>query len=119
MSTNGIPGGGRAPVQLKETERVQTAQGPMPGRGPFGGGMVGQKASTFWPSTRRLLAHMRPERARAYVVVALTTLSVVATSVGPKILGAATDVVFTGLIGGRLPSGITKADDEGEGRGGG
>jgi ATP-binding cassette subfamily B protein len=37
-------------------------------------------------------------------------LSVAATSVGPKILGAATDVVFTGLIGGRLPSGITKAD---------
>jgi ATP-binding cassette subfamily B protein len=72
--------------------------------------MVGQKASTFWPSTRRLLAHMRPERARAYVVVLLTTLSVVATSVGPKILGAATDVVFTGLIGGRLPSGITKAE---------
>jgi len=101
---------GRAPVKLKETERVQTAQGPMPGRGPFGGGMVGQKASTFWPSTRRLLAHMRPERARAYAVVALTVLSVMATSVGPKILGAATDVVFTGLIGGRLPSGITKAD---------
>jgi ATP-binding cassette subfamily B protein len=82
----------------------------MPGRGPFGGGMVGQKASTFWPSTRRLLAHMRPERARACVVIVLTVMSVIATSVGPKILGAATDVVFTGLIGGRLPSGITKAE---------
>jgi len=98
------------PAQLKETERVQTAQGPMPGRGPFGGGMVGQKASTFWPSTRRLLARMRPERAKAYAVLALTVISVVATSVGPKILGAATDVVFTGLIGGRLPAGLTKAE---------
>jgi len=102
--------GDRAPAQLKETERVQTAQGPMPGRGPFGGGMVGQKASTFWPSTRRLLDRMRPERARAYAVLALTVLSVIATSVGPKILGAATDVVFTGLIGGRLPGGLTKAE---------
>ncbi len=102
--------GDRAPVKLKETERVETAQGPMPGRGPFGGGMVGQKASTFWPSTRRLLARMRPERAKAYAVLALTVLSVIATSVGPKILGAATDVVFTGLIGGRLPAGLTKAE---------
>ncbi|HJR90015.1 MAG TPA: ABC transporter ATP-binding protein [Aeromicrobium sp.] len=109
-STNGVPGGGRAPLQLKETERVETAQGPIPGRGPFGGGMVGQRASTFWPSARRLLARMRPERAKAYAVLALTVLSVVATSVGPKILGAATDVVFTGLIGGRLPAGLTKTE---------
>jgi ATP-binding cassette subfamily B multidrug efflux pump len=99
-----------APVKLKETERVQTAPGPMPGRGPFGGGMVGQKASTFWPSTRRLLVRMRPERAKAYAVLTLTVFSVIATSVGPRILGVATDVVFTGLIGGRLPSGLTKAD---------
>ena len=103
-NSNGVP------ATLKETERVQTAQGPMPGRGPFGGGMVGQKASTFWPSTKRLLARMRPERGKAYAVLALTVLSVVATSVGPKILGAATDVVFTGLIGGRLPAGLTKAE---------
>jgi ATP-binding cassette subfamily B multidrug efflux pump len=97
--------------KLKETERVETAQaGPMPGRGPLGGGMVGQKASTFWPSTRRLLRRMRPERAKIYAVLALTVLSVAASSVGPKILGAATDFVFTGLIGGRLPAGLTKAE---------
>ena len=34
--------------QLKVTERIQA--GPGPGRGPFGGGMVGQKASHFAPS---------------------------------------------------------------------
>ncbi len=97
--------------RLKEIERVETAQaGPMPGRGPLGGGMVGQKASTFWPSTRRLLRRMRPERAKIYAVLALTVLSVAASSVGPKILGAATDFVFTGLIGGRLPAGLTKAE---------
>jgi ATP-binding cassette subfamily B protein len=101
---------GGAPAKLKETERVETGGGPMPGRGPFGGGMVGQKASTFWPSTRRLLNRMRPERTKAYVVIALTLLSVVATSVGPKILGAATDLVFNGLIGSRLPAGISKAE---------
>ncbi|HKY58849.1 MAG TPA: ABC transporter ATP-binding protein, partial [Aeromicrobium sp.] len=103
MSTDATP-------KLAETERVETTPGPMPGRGPFGGGMVGQKASTFWPSTRRLLERMRPERAKAYAVLALTVLSVAATSVGPKILGAATDVIFTGLMAGRLPAGLTKAE---------
>ena len=50
----------RLPRQLKETERVQAGPGG-PGRGPFGGGMVGQKASTFVPSAKRLLARMAPD----------------------------------------------------------
>jgi ATP-binding cassette subfamily B multidrug efflux pump len=84
------------PGQLKETERIQ-ASGP--GRGPMGGGMIGQKADTFWPSLKRLLARLHPARHKAYAVVALTVLSVVATSVGPRILGRATDLVFAGIIG--------------------
>ena len=54
--------------QLKETERVQTGPGG-PGRGPMGGGMIGQKADTFWPSLKRLLARLRPERRKAYAVL--------------------------------------------------
>ncbi|UFN46718.1 ABC transporter ATP-binding protein/permease [Nocardioides okcheonensis] len=65
----------------------------------MGGGMIGQKADTFWPSTRRLLARLRPERHKAYAVVALTLVSVVAMAVGPKILGRATDLIFAGLLG--------------------
>lgn len=84
--------------QLKETERVQTGPGG-PGRGPMGGGMIGQKADTFWPSLKRLLARLRPERRKAYAVLLLTVLSVAATAVGPWILGRATDLVFAGLIG--------------------
>ena len=82
--------------QLKETERVQA--GPGPGRGPFGGGMVAQKASSFGPSTRRLMARMRPERPKVVAVIALTVVSVVLTAIGPRILGKATDLIFTGLI---------------------
>ena len=82
---------------LKETERIQS--GPGPGRGPMGGGMIGQKADTFWPSLKRLLARLHPERRKAYAVLVLTLLSVVATAVGPWILGRATDLVFAGLIG--------------------
>jgi ATP-binding cassette subfamily B multidrug efflux pump len=109
-ATNGVPQGSRAPAKLKETERVETASGPFPGRGPLGPGIVGPKASTFWRSARRLLERMRPERAKAFGVLGLTVLSVAATSVGPKILGAATDVVFAGLISDRLPAGLTKAE---------
>ena len=67
---------------LKETERVQTGPGG-PGRAPMGGGMIGQKADTFWPSLKRLLARLHPERRRAYAVLVLTVVSVVATAVGP------------------------------------
>ena len=84
--------------QLKETERVQSGPGG-PGRGPMGGGMIGQKADTFWPSLKRLLARLHPERHKAYAVLALTLLSVIATAVGPWILGRATDLIFAGLIG--------------------
>jgi len=99
---------GQAPAKLKETERIQVGPGG-PGRGPFGGGMVGQKASTFVPSTKRLLVQMRPDRFKGYAVVALTVASVIATALGPKLLGRATDIIFQGLIGGDLPAGLSKS----------
>jgi ATP-binding cassette, subfamily B, multidrug efflux pump len=92
--------------ELKETERVQA--GPGHGRGPFGGPMVGQKASTFGPSARRLIARMRPERVRVGAVLGLTVVSVVLSAIGPRVLGKATDLIFAGLIGARLPAGVTK-----------
>ena len=91
---------------LKETERIQAG----PGRGPMGGGMVGQKASSFGPSVKRLVARMAPDRVKAIAVVALAVLSVLLTAVGPKILGRATDLIFSGLLGQRLPAGISKAE---------
>lgn len=96
MSTTEKPAGSGG--QLKETERVQSGPGG-PGRGPMGGGMIGQKADTFWPSLKRLLARLRPERHKAYAVVVLTLVSVVAMAVGPRILGRATDLIFAGLLG--------------------
>ncbi|MEO5653229.1 MAG: ABC transporter ATP-binding protein [Marmoricola sp.] len=93
---------------LKETERIQA--GPGPGRGPFGGGMVGQKASSFKPSAKRLVGRLAPDRARAIWVVVLAVLSVLLTAVGPRILGRATDLIFSGLIGSKLPAQMTKAE---------
>ena len=50
----------------------------------------------------------RPERIRIAFVVAMTSASVAFTVFGPKILGDATDVLFNGVIGKRLPAGLSK-----------
>jgi ATP-binding cassette subfamily B protein len=102
------PGGAKPPARLKETERIQAGHGP--GRGPFGGGMVGQKSMNFGPSAKRLVARLRPERGRAAAVLLLAIGSVSLSVVGPKILGHATDLIFSGLIGRGLPAGVSKAD---------
>jgi len=94
--------------KLKVTERVQA--GPGPGRGPFGGGMVGQKSMSFGPSARRLVRRMEPERGPATVVLVLAVLSVSLSVIGPRILGHATDLIFAGFFGRRLPAGSTKAE---------
>ncbi len=111
MSAGRVPeGGGTAaagadaePGTLKQTERI--VSGPGPGRGPFGGGMVGQKAMSFGPSLRRLALRLRPERTKVYAVAALAVASVALSVLGPKLLGRATDLVFAGLLGRSLPPG--------------
>ncbi len=103
-TSGGLTAGGTE--TLKETERIQG--GPGPGRGPFGGGMVGGKASTFKPSARRLVAQLRPERVKAIAVVVLAVFSVFLMSIGPKVLGRATDLIFAGLLGGRMAAGGTR-----------
>jgi ATP-binding cassette subfamily B multidrug efflux pump len=106
---------------FQATERIEAPQGG-PGRGPMGGGMVGQKAMTFVPSAKRLVGQMRPDRAKAVAVVLLGVGSVALMSVGPRILGHATDLVFSGLFSRDLPSGSTQAEavqrlrDQGEGK---
>jgi len=85
------------PGQMKETERV-VQTGPTPGRGPMGGGMVGQKAMTFVPSAKRLVRQMAPERAKAIGVVVLAVVSVTLMAFGPRLLGQATDLIFDGYL---------------------
>ncbi len=69
--------------------------------------MPAEKAMTFGPSARRLLARLRPESHRIVLVLALAVASVTLTVLGPKILGRATDEIFKGYLGAQLPSGIT------------
>ncbi|MBT2227750.1 ABC transporter ATP-binding protein [Nonomuraea sp. NEAU-A123] len=85
------------------------ARRPQPGFGP-GRMMSGpaEKALDFGGSLRRLLRLLRPERALLGIVLALGTASVALSVTGPKILGHATDLIFSGIIGARLPAGVTK-----------
>jgi len=62
----------------------------------------------FKGSGKRLLKQLAPERGALWVMLIACVLSVAASVVGPKILGRATDLVFAGVIGRRLPEGVTK-----------
>ena len=70
--------------------------------------MVGQKANTFWPSAKRLVRLMAPERTKAIAVVVLAVVSVGLMSIGPRILGRATDLIFAGILGKNIPPGVTQ-----------
>jgi ATP-binding cassette subfamily B protein len=67
------------------------------------------KALNFKGSLRRLVARLRGDRRLVGVAVTLGVVSVTLSVVGPKIMGNATNLIFEGLIGGRLPAGMTKA----------
>ena len=82
-----------APKTLQVTERVVRQGG-----GPMGGGMVGQKPQDFKNSTRRLLRRLAPQRNAALAVVGLAIVSVFLMSLGPRLLGHATNVIVDGWI---------------------
>lgn len=96
--------------------RPQTAA-PARGPGPQGagmarfmaGGMPTEKSLDFWGSSRRLLQVLRPEWPMLYLVLAFGTVSVTLAVIGPRLLGAATDIIFAGVVADKIPAGLTKA----------
>jgi ATP-binding cassette, subfamily B, multidrug efflux pump len=91
------------------------AQGPAgrPMGRPMGGGWGGlalpaAKTKDIRQTLQRLLLRLRPEWARIAVVAVLTSASVAFTVIGPKIIGNATNVIFDGVLGQRLPAGLSK-----------
>ncbi|MGY5765448.1 ABC transporter ATP-binding protein [Brachybacterium sp. DNPG3] len=65
----------------------------------------GQSAKTFWPSAKRLLGQIGPDRWYAILGILVGIIGVALSVVGPKILGRATDIIFSGLISKGLPAG--------------
>ena len=69
--------------------------------GGFGAGvgLPTERSEDFGQTLRRLWTLLSSERGRLVVVLLLTVLSVVLVVIGPKLLGEATDVIFTGVVG--------------------
>ena len=101
--TTTAPSPGPAPkggTAMKQTERIEAPMGG-PGRGPMGGGQVGQKAMTFKPSAKRLIRRMGPERNLALLVIGLAVVSTFLLAYGPRLLGDATDLIFGAYLADR------------------
>jgi ATP-binding cassette subfamily B protein len=73
------------------------------------GGGPAVKALNFRGSLRRLVARLRGDRRLVAIAGGLAVVSVTLSVIAPKIMGNATDLIFEGLIGGRMPAGVTKA----------
>jgi ATP-binding cassette subfamily B protein len=73
-----------------------------------GGAVVGEKASDLRGSARRLLGMMRSERMLVVVTLLLGVASVALLILGPKLLGHATDLIFTGVVSGQMSPDTTK-----------
>lgn len=65
-----------------------------------------RKAKHFWPSAKRLMGLLAPEKWLFMFITLLVVISVVLMVIAPKILGQAMDVIFNGLIGKQLPAGV-------------
>lgn len=95
---------------MSEDKTSEPAAAPPPRRGP--GGPIGaavpvDKPSNFAASARRLAGRLRPYRALVALSVLLTLVAVVLSVLGPRVLGRATDYVFAGFLGARLPAGAS------------
>ncbi len=87
------------------------------GGGPnrWQGGMMGmpaEKPKDFRGAFFRLLGRLRPEAHIVILVIGLAIVSVTTSVLGPRILGNATDIIFSGVIGKNLPSNLTQAQVE-------
>jgi ATP-binding cassette subfamily B multidrug efflux pump len=87
----------------REMANARRGSGP-----PWGAmGMPAEKSMDFGPSVRRLLGRLGPERIGVVAVLVLGAVSVALSVIGPLMLGRATDVIFTGVIGAQLQPGTS------------
>jgi ATP-binding cassette subfamily B multidrug efflux pump len=85
--------------------------GARPGGPALAGmGMGPQRARDFRGTLRRLADRLLRERSLVWGLVLFGTLATSLSVVGPKVLGHATDIVFTGYLSDQFPEGATKAE---------
>jgi len=82
--------------------------GPVRARMAMAGRPPAERSKDVRATVRRLLDRLQPERARLVVALVLGVTSVAFVVTGPKILGEATNILFDGIVGKKLPGGLTK-----------
>ena len=66
------------------------------------------RSKDFTGSALRLLRRLAPQLPQAIAVLTMSVCGVALSVIGPRVLGHATDLLFDGVIGRRLPAGLTK-----------
>ncbi len=90
-----VPGEGTPAKKANERPKY----GPQRGPGPMGHGMgTGEKAVNFIPSLKRLLGHLRPELPWIIAVVVMVIVSTTLMSIGPAVLGQATNIIYDAVV---------------------
>ncbi|MFM9272818.1 ABC transporter ATP-binding protein [Pseudarthrobacter sp. NKDBFgelt] len=113
-SGSGAPGtsSGTAPAAKTASADVVRIPRPVggPGRGgPFAGMNVpAEKAMNFWPSAKRLMGTLRPERAWLLLVFVTAVAGVALSVIGPRLLGEGTNLIFAGVVSRELQAGVSK-----------
>src|SRR5690606_27334836 len=101
--------GGGSGMSENDKQTTATPARPPRGHGPFAGaGMPAEKSMNFGPSAMRLIRRLRPEWFGIIGVVLLAIASVVASVLGPKILGEGTNLIFEGAFSKQFPAGVTQ-----------
>jgi ATP-binding cassette subfamily B multidrug efflux pump len=76
----------------------------------MGGPAPTEKLQDFKGSTKRLLGMLKPQRVLVGFVLLAGAISVALSVTGPYLLGHATDVIFSGVVGRMVDADVTKAE---------
>ncbi|TLM72255.1 ABC transporter ATP-binding protein [Pseudarthrobacter sp. NamB4] len=114
MSGQPSPGAGTKAAPASAPGGAAVVRIPRPAGGPGRGGpfagmnVPAEKAMNFWPSAKRLMGTLRPERAWLLLVFVTAVAGVALSVIGPRLLGEGTNLIFAGVVSRDLPAGTTK-----------
>ncbi|TLM82667.1 ABC transporter ATP-binding protein [Pseudarthrobacter sp. NamE2] len=114
MSPEGTPASGTKAAPAAPTAGAAVVRIPRPAGGPGRGGpfagmnVPAEKAMNFWPSAKRLIGTLQPERAWLLLVFATAVTGVALSVIGPRLLGEGTNLIFAGVVSRELQAGATK-----------
>lgn len=95
---------------LDEEEVLEIAEAAASTSGADFGEGPARKAKNFWPSFWRMIGLLKPYWIRMIIVTILGAGGVILTVLAPRILGDATDVLFSGFVSNQIPAGMSTAE---------